>query len=312
MNHYVTLFDSNFLPQGLALYESMIRHAGPFTLWILCIDKKVKNILEQLDKPGMRLIELSEIETDQLKYIKQQRTRVEYCWTLTPLTPKVVFERDSSVNRVTYLDADMFFLKDPDPIHKEFQESKKSVLITDHAFDVENDRSASSGRYCVQFMTFVRDNSEAVRAWWEKRCIEWCFAKSENGKFGDQKYLDDWPSRFPNDVHVLRQFHLLLGPWNTKRFHYSQGVAWHFHGLRLLEGGRVLTHPGYSVPGEVDVNIYAPYVKTLRRAVNETGEPIVQQYTGNRFSIIPPWLKGLIRRGFKFARDLRPREASMP
>src|SRR5215831_2630064 len=100
MNHYVTLFDSNFLPQGLALYESMVRHASPFTLWILCIDKKVKQILDQLEKPGIRLVELSEIETTQLQRIKQQRSRVEYCWTLTPLTPKIVFERDSSVDRV--------------------------------------------------------------------------------------------------------------------------------------------------------------------------------------------------------------------
>jgi hypothetical protein len=34
MEHYVTLFDSLFLPQGLALHMSMERHAGVYTLWI--------------------------------------------------------------------------------------------------------------------------------------------------------------------------------------------------------------------------------------------------------------------------------------
>ena len=304
MNHYVTLFDSNFLPQGLSLYESMVRHAGTFTLWVLCMDEKAKHILERINKPGVRPVSLSEIETPQLQQIKQQRSRVEYCWTLTPFTPKLVFDRDGSVERVTYLDADMFFLKDPAPIHEEFRLSGKSVLITDHAFDYENDRTATSGRYCVQFMTFVRDKSERVRSWWEQRCIEWCFARREKGKFGDQKYLDDWPERFPDDVHVLQQLDRLLGPWNTRRFHHSHGVAWHFHGLRMLEGGRVLSHPGYSVPEEVDHQIYFPYIKELCRAVEHIGEPIMQHHVCGRYSIVPPWVKGLVRRGLRAVREL--------
>lgn len=305
MEHYITLFDSNFLPQGLALYESMVRHARPFTLWVLCVDEKAKKILERLDKPGLRLVGLSEIETPELLEIKQQRTRVEYCWTLTPITPKIVFDRDSSVERVTYLDADMFFLKHPGPIHEEFKESGKAVLITDHAFDADNDRSATSGQYCVQFMTFVRDRSEPVRRWWETRCIEWCFARRERGKFGDQKYLDDWPTRFPNDVHVLRQLDLLLGPWNTRRFHYSQGIAWHFHGLRMLERGKLQLHPGYSVPKEVDSQIYRPYVQELLKAIDLIGEPIVQSSSAGLSQAIPPWIRNLVRRGFKLARDMR-------
>ena len=113
MNHYVTLFDSNFLPQGLALHESLVRHSGPFTLWVLCMDDKAKRILDRLTKPEIRSVAVSEIETPQLLTIKQQRSRVEYCWTLTPMTPKIVFDRDPSVERVTYLDADMFFVLRP-------------------------------------------------------------------------------------------------------------------------------------------------------------------------------------------------------
>lgn len=304
MEHYITLFDSNFLPQGLALYESMIRHATPFTLWVLCMDEKAKQVLERLSKPGMRVISVSEIETSQLLETKQQRTRVEYCWTLTPMTPKIVFDLDTSVKRVTYLDADMFFLRSPGLIHQEFRESGKSVLITEHAYDDVNDRTITSGKYCVQFMTFVREKCEPVRQWWETRCLEWCFARRERGKFGDQKYLDDWPLRFPNDVHVLQQLNLLLGPWNARRFHYSGAIAWHFHGLRLLVGDRVLMHPGYSVTAEVDTHIYSPYVESLWRALEEIGEPIVQNRIRGRFPMVPSWVKGLIRRGLRIARDL--------
>jgi len=308
MQHYVTLFDSNFLPQGLALYESLVRHASPFTLWVLCVDDKAKQVLDRLKRQEIRLVAVSEIETPELLAIKDVRTRVEYCWTLTPMTPRIVFDRDPSVERVTYLDADMFFLKHPGPIHGEFERSGKSVLITDHAFDAENDRTSTSGQYCVQFMTFVRDKSEAVRQWWEARCIEWCFARREKGKFGDQKYLDDWPTRFPNDVHVLQQLDLLLGPWNTRRFHYSRGIAWHFHGLRLLESGRVQLHPGYTVSGEVDRRIYYPYVDSLRQTMQHIGQPIIQNSSANLSHIIPPWIRNLVRRGLKVMRELGLRQ----
>jgi hypothetical protein len=45
MEHFVTLFDLLFLPQGLALHRSMERHAGNYTLWILCMDDEVHGIL---------------------------------------------------------------------------------------------------------------------------------------------------------------------------------------------------------------------------------------------------------------------------
>jgi hypothetical protein len=305
MNHYVTLFDSNFLPQGLALYESMAHHANPFTLWVLCMDEKAEQVLNRLRKPGVRLIPLAEVETPQLLGVKQNRTRVEYCWTLTPFTPKFVFDRDSSAERVTYLDADMFFLRSPVPVHEEFQSQEKSVLITEHAYDAGNDRTVTSGQYCVQFMTFVRDKSETVRQWWEARCLEWCSATRSKGRYGDQKYLDDWPSRFPDDVHVLQQLHAFLGPWNAKRFHYSSGIAWHFHGLRLLKDGNVQLHPGYSLSREVEAAVYGPYVQALRHSLEQVGEPVAQQpLTGVRL-ILPDWLKAVARGGLRVARDLR-------
>ena len=57
----------------------------------------------------MRLLNLSEIETETLKKLKEERTKGEYCWTLTPFVPKFVFDSDNSVEQVTYLDADVWF-----------------------------------------------------------------------------------------------------------------------------------------------------------------------------------------------------------
>jgi hypothetical protein len=267
MEHYVTLFDSLYLPQGLALQRSMHRHANEYTLWILCMDDEVHGVLGKLQLPNVRLLQLSAIETDELKRVKPGRTKGEYCWTLTPFTPRFVFEADPTVGRVTYLDADMWFRKSPAPIFEEFEASGKHVMITDHAYAPEYDESVTSGQYCVQFMTFTRGAGETVRAWWEARCIEWCFARVEDGKFGDQKYLDDWPERFSAHVHVLRNTALLLAPWNATRFPYSGAICWHFHKLRIVAKAdqvQGVMCGDYPLPATTIRNVYAKYVDDLR------------------------------------------------
>ena len=279
MEHYVTLFDSAFMPQGLALHASMRRYAGTFTLWVLCMDDDVKAKLDSLGISTIRTVGLGEVETAALLAVKSTRNRAEYCWTLTPFTPTMVFERDPQVQRVTYIDADMFLLKSPRPIFTEFEASGKAVLITDHAYDPEYDESATSGQYCVQFMTFVREASEPVRRWWQDRCIEWCFDRIENGKLGDQKYLDDWTIRFPGSVHVLQQIDVLLAPWNARRFPYSRAIAWHFHGFRLLANNKVLLHRAYEIPDIVDKMIYLPNMKEIKNGLDFMGGSVIQSVT---------------------------------
>jgi hypothetical protein len=48
------------------------------------------------------------------------------------------------VGRVTYLDADLWFRKNPTPIFQEFDKSGKDVSITDHAYSPEYDLSEKS------------------------------------------------------------------------------------------------------------------------------------------------------------------------
>jgi len=268
--HYVTLFDSFFLPQGLALHASMQRHCGDFVLWILCIDDEAHRVLTQLKLPNVHLLWLPDWETPELLAIKPGRSRGEYCWTLTPYSVRFVFASDPHVARVTYIDADTWFRESPRPIFDELEAAGRAVLITDHAYSPECDQTESSGRYCVQFVCFERESGEPVRAWWEARCLEWCFARHEDGRFGDQKYLDDWPERFRDQVHVLRNQALTMGPWNATRFPYSAAVFWHFHGVRLdirAQRIRLMWGGGYALPVPTRRQVYEPYLADLRDQV---------------------------------------------
>ena len=265
MEHYVTLFDGLFLPQGIALHMSMERHLGDYNLWVLCVDDVAFTVLEKLKLPRVTLLRLSELETEELLEVKRARTVGEYCWTLTPLAPRFVMAADEAVSRVTYIDADLWFRRNPSPIFSELEQSGKSVLITEHAYSPRYDQSYTSGLFCVQFVTFNRDGGELVRKWWEDRCMEWCYARVEDGKFGDQKYLDDWPQRFGEVVHVLADKELALGPWNATRFPFGHSVFFHFHALRVVSRS-VLRVGNYLLPRPLIEHVYRPYAVDLKKA----------------------------------------------
>jgi hypothetical protein len=268
--HFVTVFDSAYLLQGLALHASMQRHIPSFRLWVVCVDADAFRMLNALQLPSVSTLALSDLELPELRAVKGSRTRGEYCWTVTPFSPRFVFEADSAVARVTYVDADVWFRRAPTEVFKEFEASGKQVLITDHAYAPEYDQSAIAGQYCVQFMTFNRSASEPVRKWWEERCIEWCFSRYEDGKFGDQKYLDEWPEIFSGHVHVLADKSFFLAPWNASSIPYGRSVAFHFHGLKIFKGYKVFKNSvGYTIPRVVDEQIYEPYLRDLADGARE-------------------------------------------
>lgn len=265
--NYVTLFDRAYLPQGIALYLSMVRHMKDFTLWILCVDYETFELFNTLQLKNVRLLKSEDFETPELLNLKKKRTKGEYCWTLTPYAPKIVFEANSEIKRVTYIDADIWFRKNPKAIFEEFEQSEKAILITDHHYAPEYDQSERSGQFCVQLIIFKRDVSELVRQDWENECTEWCYSRFENGKFGDQKYLDKWPEKYNNLVHILSNKELALAPWNAIRFPYGQSVFFHFHGLRLISDKR-MTIGSYRIPQVVIDNVYKKYMQDIKVSIN--------------------------------------------
>ena len=212
------------------------------------MDAESKQILDRLALPGLVAIGLEELEDHdrELAAVKPTRTQVEYCWTATPAVCAYSLEREPDLEAITYLDADLMFFRDPEPVWSEFGDD--SVLIVPHRYAPHlRDYEETSGVYNVQFMTFRADarGLEALH-WWRDRCIEWCYYRVEDGKLGDQKYLDDWPERF-DGVHVLEHPGGGLAPWNVENYELARRngsvlvddrelVFYHYHSLRLYRG----------------------------------------------------------------------------
>ena len=270
--HFVTLFDSHYLPQGLSLYKSLEDHGQPFKLWIVALDEPCAAALEKIAPRFVQIIRLPEIETDRLLKAKSDRSVAEYCWTLTPFLPSAVFNRQPGLDRVTYVDADLYFFDQPSKLLDEFTASGKHVLITDHAFAPEHMAALQYGRFCVQFMTF-RNTPAGLKVlqWWQDRCVEWCYFRLEDGKFGDQKYLDSWPDMFRDEVHVLSQTERTLAPWNVRHVGRMAGkvrpVFYHFHSLRVVSPNRAILYSIYDI-GRSNRWIYDAYVAALREVTS--------------------------------------------
>lgn len=303
-HHYCTLFDSNYLNRGLALYESLKQHAKAFHLYIFCFDDRVYQVLSGMQLEYVTLISLEAFEDKALLAVKPTRTMGEYCWTCTSSIIRYVLKH-YTVPACTYLDADLYFYSDPRVLIEEM--GQNDVLLTEHRYSLAYDNTALSGRFCVQFMTFRNNpNGLAVLEWWREACLAWCFNRVEDGKFGDQKYLDDWPTRFTG-IYISQHLGCGIAPWNVQRYQFNvvsnqvhcqfgnqnsnnqPVVFYHFHGLKFYPKHQADLGQ-YKLSQNAINCIYDPYLKHLyninQSLTNKLENPFVDS-----FAAIPTYLE---------------------
>src|SRR5215472_3437793 len=214
MQHFCTYFDRHYLVRGLTLYRSLKRHAVPFTLSVLCFDDFTYSSLCKLNLPELRPVRLAEFEASDnaLLATKATRSTVEFFFTSSPSWIRYTLDKLPSGQVMTYLDADLYFYSSPAPVFAEL--GNESILIIGHRFPPQLEHLQRYGNYNVGFLSFRNDaNSAECLDWWRARCLEWCYDRCEDGRFADQKYLDEWPERFAQVV-VAKHKGANLAPWN--------------------------------------------------------------------------------------------------
>jgi hypothetical protein len=302
LRHFCTYFDSNYLASGLTLYRSLSSHIDDLQLWVLCMDRITHHVLSTLDLAGVIPISIDAFEAgdDRLMAAKEHRSRVEYYFTCTPSLPRYVLKKWPSVPHITYLDADLYFLGSPSLLTDEIGD--KSITIHPHRFPPgQAHRAAAVGEYNVGLVSFRNDETgrDCIR-WWRNRCLEWCYDRKEDGKFADQKYLDEWPSLF-DGVCVLSSPGAGLARWNVDQYdlcHNGEHVTidgdplvfYHFEGLDRLT--HWLWDPRVELTPVLESQVYKPYIRARRRA-EQTALSVIDE----------PVTSGSIRRGLVVSDD---------
>ncbi len=323
MYSFCTYFDQRYLAQGLALFRSLTDRCRAFRLWVLCLDGVSYEALVRLDRPNLHAIRLEDFEgaNAELLAVKADRSLVEYYFTCTPFLPEYILDRHPEVDAITYLDADLYFFADPALIFREIGDA--SVAITPHRYIARlRDWPEKYGVYNVGWITFRRDdNARRCLRWWRARCLEWCHDRVEDGRYGDQKYLDEWPTRFPG-VAVLRQKGVNVAPWNYLNYQIRRRrsrlwvddeplVFYHFHRLNTIWLGVYdphLPHFGPQATRALVRLVYRPYLRVLSELQFRLSRTIPGisfrtriRYVEGDFSGLP-WWQSVARRAAWFLR----------
>lgn len=244
MQYFTTFFDKNYLSRGLVLIESLQKQSTGFELYLLCLDDTTFSYFEanKSQYPEVKTILLSAIEKEdeELLLCKTNRSTIEYYFTLSPCLPLYLLKK-FNLPHICSLDADIKFYASPQPLFDYLINS--SMIITPHKFSKEIGHLVKYGKNNVSFQIFKNDECGLqCLELWRKQCIDWCKDVPDeiNGRFADQKYLDNWETLYLNKVKVLNDNISGLAPWNLNNYKitiknnkfYSNNeriIFYHFH-----------------------------------------------------------------------------------
>jgi hypothetical protein len=275
---YCTYFDKNYLVKGLCLLSSFHKHNPGAILWVLCFDEYTHSILKALNPRNVKLISLNEFEDRELRKAKENRSRVEYYWTCTPSLPLYLMKKKKSLTHVGYLDADLYFYSTVRPAVVEL--GKQSIFTVEHRYPPgEEYKNEKTGRFNVGFQIFKSDTEgKACLHRWRDQCIEWCYWKLENGKLGDQLYLNEWPSLYKN-LCISSNLGINAAPWNIGQYSVKKAnrkilinnhllMCYHFHQFEIRSETSFKYSTGYLFSKAVKELIYGEYIDEIKKQIS--------------------------------------------
>jgi hypothetical protein len=273
---YCTYFDHNYLSRALLMIESLRRFDAETPIYVLTLSQSCEEVLRALALPRVEIIPLATLEAayPELATIKPTRTLIEYYFTLSPFLPHYLFAR-TDADRITYIDGDLYFYTSPKPVLDSLKDA--SVAITPHRFSFEFRNHEVYGHFNVAWITYRRcpEGLECLNTY-KADCTAWCYDRVEDGRFGDQKYLDTWPSRYPS-LKVIEHKGFNLANWNIHNYIIRTKndivtidddplVFFHFASTQMEPDGRIyafVSHRGGRSKAVLFEHVIAPYLRKL-------------------------------------------------
>jgi hypothetical protein len=267
-----TLLSKDYLIQGLTLYYSLKRHTPRFQLWVLCVDDTTYDLLDKMNLANVTLVSLKNVRNKKLAKIEQQRKIHEYCWTLKAPFIDYLFSNNYNLDSILYMDADLFFFKDATNIYREWGDN--SLFLT--KLWLGRKWSKKVGRFSAGLIGFKRDKTglKCLHSW-QRKCLRWCYDKQAHGLWADQKYLDEWPQRYPQ-VKISTNKGINAGPWNIKRrykvrregdsiyFDNMELICYHFSGFEIINEKEYELCNRKKLPAKAEY-IYSVYVGEIQK-----------------------------------------------
>ena len=300
MRTYYTIFDKNYLFQGMTLWNSLkINSSRDFKLIVLAMDDIAAELLGNFTSKSLEVMPLSTIEDAWHRKIRSRVSVGQYCWIWQPLFAEHLL--NNGHGEVTYLEADSMFFADPEEIFESI--GAFDLTLAPHNYSAKYEQSEISGKYITHFNAVKNtSNGRQFLAHWRKCCLQYsaAFPKSLCG----QKGLDPVPSMGLGAVEITHPG-VGVGPWNAPnwRFRIDQNgqmtvngqrlVFYHFHEFAWTDLTSYRLVESYKLPTFVVEHIYSKYISALRDTI-EMVNTIDESFNYRKIAPKPPKFKDAV------------------
>lgn len=296
-HNYCTVYSKEYVYMGVILYNSLLRYDKDFCLYIFFMDDESLEIMRSLNLDHAVLISLKDVEAEDLELaaVKSSRTDKEYSWTIKGSVLLYLFEHVEDMENIIWLDGDLKFYSDPQPIFDEFESC--SILLTEEKYTGPYEYlSKIYGVYQLGFIGFKREENvlECLR-WYRERLLEWCHEAPDEGKWSDQRYAVDWPSTYKN-VGVVQNIGINLTPFILYRYRQENKyllskvddeiyvdetrlVFFHFYGFKYFDGNEFdLCRHWMKFSDDTLRILYLDYIDSVNKAIEDIRKTFPQYY----------------------------------
>lgn len=282
---FYTYFNVAYLAKGKLMLESLLSVAPTAKVFVYAMDPKTNEYLQSWKQNRVNIVNFENeiLPLPEIAEIRKTREGKSFFWSLTPILAEETLKRVSENAAITYIDADLYFYSNPAPL---LEGENWDCLISPHFYGPScQPLEVTHGKYCVQFMSFRNNaNGKSILRWWKEQVLESCEPVPKNGKFGDQKYVDEFQSRFER-VTEIEHPGAGLASWNLdrilvvadnralrvvdnfrKELEPQPLVFAHFHGMKVYGINKVrLIDEDSPLPEAAKKFVYTPYARKLLR-----------------------------------------------
>jgi hypothetical protein len=268
-----TYFDVGYESRARALLASasLGKQVG---VTVLLLDEESK--LDPPEQGTSKTLAVFLRENPSLAKRVSQRSRVEQIFSIGPSFLLGAVGSLAPDEWLVYLDADLFFFRPLESYLDDFEHA--NVIVSPHRhFAWNRKRLSKYGEFNVGLVAF-RNNKDGLAAlnYWADSCLDWCSDIPEDGKYADQKYLENF-NKVASGVVVDDRKGVNMAPWNLGFSKLSLaengGLAvdgepvYYFHaqGIMRTKNAWVLGHlPYFSIATRSAKKlVYKPYLASL-------------------------------------------------
>ena len=272
-----TYFDQNYLPRGLALFNSLKRFHNDFVFFVLTFDDYTFNYLNQINENRIKLISIKEYNTYFKTSADSFRDRKQYYFSATPNICLYLLKEHPYIDILLYLDADVFLFNSLDTLYDEFGNS--SIGLTPHRVNpLLKIFVKHYGKYNVGVNLF-RNSEIGLNCLcdWKNECESWYHGKPGYplSYFSDQIFLDSWDKKHKG-LKVIENIGVNTCYWNAGNYKFRKIDAVYyvnktpliiFHFSSLVKESEIRWNT-YSIYGLVSIKgilreIYQEYINRI-------------------------------------------------